>query len=108
MVTLTIDSSKVSLQSVRDLEKAVSRELYGNARPLKLRYVPTIQSGDSFGHGIFHNEAFFLAIKQFDLTIKGRTDKVALVQFDNTINDVKNRLGKEILDGEQLCSWMNC
>ena len=39
MVTLIIDSSNVSLQSVRDLEKAVSRELYGTSQPLKLRYI---------------------------------------------------------------------
>ena len=43
MVTLIIDSSNVSLQSVRDLEKAVSRELYGTSQPLKLRYVPSAE-----------------------------------------------------------------
>ena len=93
MVTLIIDSSNVSLQSVRDLEKAVSRELYGTSQPLKLRYVPTLQSA-SFGRGIFHDEAFFLAIKQFILTVKGRTDNEILVQIDSTINDEQARQRK--------------
>ena len=36
-----IDPSKVSLQSVRDLETAASLELYAPL-PLNLRYVPTL------------------------------------------------------------------
>ena len=91
LVTLNIDPSRVSLRSVRDLETVVSRELYGSSGPLKLRYVPTPHSA-ALGCGILHNEAFFLAIKQFILTVRGCTDTEVLVQFDSTISDVKNEI----------------
>ena len=97
-VSVDVDPNRASL---RDLEVVASRELYGTFQPLKLRYVPTLKTA-VLSHGIFYQNALFQAIKQFVLTVKGRVDINFLVQSDTTVDDVKNKLGKGILEGEQL------
>lgn len=104
VICYNVDPSEVLLQSVEKLGPIVSRELYGLSQPLQLRYVPT-GNMVPITSGILMENALFLAIKQFVLTVKTGTDLEILVQSDTTISEVKNAmrmLGNGMLEGEQL------